>query len=73
MRRQCPRCGALLTGDEIALHRKLISRAATEYFCLDCLAQHCSATRAQLQSLIDYYHRTGVCTLFVRQTPPEEP
>lgn len=60
------RCGAGLTGDEIALYKKMISRAANAYLCLDCLAAECSATRGQLEQLIAFYHRTGICTLFVK-------
>ena len=64
--RLCMNCGAHLTGDEIALHKKLLDRAAVEFLCLDCLAEHCAATRGQLEQLIAYYHRTGICTLFVK-------
>ena len=60
------RCGAALTGDEIALHRKLIFRQAEEFLCMDCLAQDCSTTRGQLEKLAAYYHKTGICTLFVK-------
>lgn len=63
-RHNCCRCGAGLTGDEIALHRKLISRQAREYLCLDCLAAGLGVPRVKLEQLIDYYHRSGVCALF---------
>jgi hypothetical protein len=59
-------CGGGLVSDEIALYKKLVSRGAEEYLCLGCLARSCSTTREKLQSLIDYYHRTGVCSLFVK-------
>ena len=62
----CMRCGVFLTGDEIALHRKLLSRDAREFLCLDCLAEDCGTTRGKLQQLIDYFHRTGICSLFVK-------
>lgn len=59
-------CGAQLTGDEIALHKKMLSRSAEFFFCLDCLAEECSTTRERLEQLISFYHRTGICTLFVK-------
>lgn len=65
-RHQCMRCGKYLTGDEIALHQKLVSRAATEYLCLCCLAEQLSTTREKLEGLIAYFHRTGICGLFVK-------
>ena len=64
--RLCMDCGTRLTGDEIALYKKLISRGAEDYLCLDCLAEMCATTREKLEGLIAYYHRTGICTLFVK-------
>lgn len=66
-RHVCMKCGASLSGDEVALHRKLVYRAATEYFCIDCLAAFCSTSRARLEQLVSYYHRTGECILFAKQ------
>ena len=66
-RHHCIKCGTALSGDEIALHRKLICRAATEYFCMDCLANFCSTSRERLEALVSYYHRTGECILFAKQ------
>ena len=68
---RCMRCGAGLTGDEIALHKKMISRGAEEFWCLDCLAAECSTTREKLERLIAFYHRTGICTLFVKYEQSE--
>ncbi len=65
-RHTCMRCGAGLCGDEIALYKKLVFRGAEEYLCLDCLAADCSTTREKLETLIAYYHRTGICTLFAK-------
>ena len=64
--RRCMRCGAGLTGDEIALHKKRICRSAEEFLCLDCQAADCGATREKLERLIDYFHRTGICSLFAK-------
>jgi len=63
--RCCMRCEKLLTGDEIALYRKLIWREATAYKCLDCLSDDLSVTRQRLEALIEYYRRSGTCCLFV--------
>lgn len=62
----CMKCGAVLKTDEIALYRKLISRGAQKYSCLNCLAEYLNVTKEDLEKLIEYYHRTGVCSLFVK-------
>lgn len=62
----CMRCGAELHGDEIALFRKKVCRQATEFLCLNCLAADIPTTREKLEALIQWFYRTGVCTLFVR-------
>lgn len=59
-------CGAALCSDEIALYKKLVFRSAEDYLCLDCLAGQLTTSREKLQGLIDYYHRTGICTLFAK-------
>lgn len=66
MKHQCMKCGAELCSDEMALYRKLVFRAATEYLCLDCLAGEMRTGRERLQSLINYYRRTGTCCLFTK-------
>ncbi len=66
MPRRCMRCGAALTGDEIALYRKLVFRRAEEFLCMDCLAADCSTTRDRLEDLAAYYHKTGLCSLFAK-------
>ena len=58
-RHLCMDCGAALSGDEIALHKKIICRAAEQYYCMDCLAAFCSTSRERLEQLVSYYHRTG--------------
>ncbi len=63
---QCMKCKETLSGDEIALHRKLISRAAREYMCLDCLSGYFNVERQKLENLIAWYHRTGQCVLFAK-------
>lgn len=63
----CERCGAGLSADEIALHRKLFNRGAASFWCLHCQAEYLGSTREQLQALIDRYHETGECMLFTKK------
>lgn len=60
----CRRCGAALFYDDVALYRKLVLRSATSFLCLDCLAADLNTTRDKLEALIDYYRKSGQCTLF---------
>lgn len=60
----CMRCGAPLFYDDMALYRKMVLRNATEFLCLDCLAVDLNTTREKLEALIDYYRKSGHCTLF---------
>ena len=59
----CIKCGKLLTDDEIGLHRKLVSRAATQFACIDCLSRHFKIDRDELRRRIEQWRRDG-CTLF---------
>lgn len=60
----CKKCGSELLADDIAIHRKLISRNAEEFLCIDCLAEHFGCTRKDVEELIAYYRESGECTLF---------
>lgn len=62
----CKICGAQLTSDEIALHRKLFSRAAKAYMCLDCQAKYLNVSRERLENVIEMYHKSGTCVLFAK-------
>ena len=35
----CMQCGRELTGDEIGLHKRIINRGDTSYWCIGCLAK----------------------------------
>ena len=61
---RCKRCGAALKLDDIRIHKKMISRAASEYFCIDCLAWYANTTRAEIERYIAYLKQTGICQLF---------
>lgn len=60
----CKECGAPLHDDDMAIYRKLIYRAADEFLCIDCLARHFGCSREDVENLIDYYRKSGECTLF---------
>ncbi|MBQ6384217.1 MAG: hypothetical protein IJQ88_08765 [Clostridia bacterium] len=59
----CTACGKALGRDETGLSRKLISRAARDCYCLDCLGKRFHVSRAQLQEMAEHFRRAG-CTLF---------
>lgn len=63
MERLCVSCSAPLTRDDIALHRKLVNRNATEYMCIKCLASYFSITEKQCRELVDHF-RTAGCSIF---------
>ena len=63
---QCTHCAAFLTSNEIALYKKLISRDAENFLCLDCFASELSTTREKLEDLIERLYQMGTCSLFVR-------
>ena len=59
----CDACGDRLTGDEIALNRKLNGLEPDEFLCLTCLAEELGVTKRYLQIMIENYKESG-CTLF---------
>lgn len=60
----CDKCGKELTKDEIALTKKLISRNAIEYLCIDCLASYLCTTTEALVEKIEQFKDEG-CELFI--------
>lgn len=60
----CFKCGASLGSDDIAIYQKLVTRNAQEFLCIDCLADYYKTTREAIQERIDYYRKSGNCTLF---------
>lgn len=67
----CIKCGRRLTNDEIGLHKKLVSRAATEYMCMDCLCAYFSMSTDSAKTLIERFRKSG-CTLFASVKESEE-
>ncbi len=66
MTERCKQCRRPLSPDEIAVTKKLISRGAREYLCVQCLAAYFEVKPEDILERIEYFRRTG-CTLF-RQT-----
>lgn len=60
----CKKCGAPLLADDIAIYRKLVTRNAEEFFCIDCLADYFRVPRKAIEERIRYYRESGTCTLF---------
>ncbi len=60
---KCMKCGKELTNDEIGIHKKMINRGATEFYCLKCLAEETDTTEERLRERIEYFRRQG-CLLF---------
>ncbi len=60
----CKQCGKPLSRDEIGLHKKMINRGATEFFCLQCLAGYFNAPPDLLKEKIKQFRKDG-CTLFL--------
>ena len=59
----CMKCGRKLKRDEIALTKKRITRGATEFMCLTCLAEHFKVSEERLEEKIQHFKDSG-CTLF---------
>ena len=60
---RCRECGKPLTGDEVAVTKKLISRGAAEFLCVSCLAAYFEVRPEDIRERIAYFRSTG-CTLF---------
>ncbi|MBO7405729.1 MAG: hypothetical protein II889_12965 [Clostridia bacterium] len=60
---KCMKCGKTLTNDEIGIHKKMINRGATEFFCLRCLAEFTHSTEDRLRERIEHFRAQG-CLLF---------
>ena len=59
----CMKCGKTLTYDEIGIHKKMINRGATQFFCLACLAAYTGSTEERLRERIEHFRKQG-CLLF---------
>ena len=59
----CVQCQKELTGDEIAIYRRLIYRDAEDYMCKECLAKYLGVPTEVIDARIAYFKKIG-CTLF---------
>lgn len=59
----CYRCGAPLSRDEIAIHKKLVNRGAEKHLCKSCLALAFEVSEDLINEKIEWFRKTG-CTLF---------
>lgn len=68
----CAVCGKPLSRDEAAVTKKLISRGATAFLCVDCLADHFEVKPSDILERIDHFRATG-CTLFAHESDAPRP
>lgn len=62
---QCNHCGRQLTGDEIAVYRKLVDRMAEKFLCKTCLAAYFEVSEDKIDKKIEQFKLIG-CLLFVK-------
>ncbi|MDD6236483.1 MAG: hypothetical protein PUB00_03780 [Clostridiales bacterium] len=60
---QCRKCGKALTGDEIAIYRKLICRTAQNFLCKECQAAYFGCSIELIDEKIRQFRESG-CFLF---------
>jgi len=63
MEANCIKCNKVLLPDEIGATKKFVNRGATEFLCLDCLAQRFKVSRSLLEEKIEFLRENG-CSLF---------
>ena len=63
-KKNCVDCGRVLSKDEIALNKKLVSVDIEDFQCLECLSISIGCEVEDLQTKIDEFKEQG-CTLFL--------
>lgn len=66
MQEKCLACGAPLTGDDIAIHRKLVNRGADRFMCIRCLSGYFNVDEKLIYEKIAYFKEQG-CMLFSKE------
>ncbi len=59
----CEKCGRLLSTDEIAVYRRMVSRSAERFLCKNCLAEYWGVPPAVIEEKIVHFRAMG-CLLF---------
>jgi len=59
----CMNCDRPLTADEVAVHRKLVSRESSKFMCKTCLAAYFNVPEEKIDQKIIQFKRQG-CLLF---------
>jgi hypothetical protein len=59
----CADCASPLRRNEIAITKRLVSRGATQFYCIGCLARRLGVTPAVIEHKILEYQEMG-CSLF---------
>jgi uncharacterized protein YlaI len=60
---KCFKCGKEITNNEVGLTKKLINRSATEYMCIECMANYFGVSVERLNEKVEEFISAG-CTLF---------
>lgn len=60
---KCIKCGKEITNNEMGLTKKLINRSASEYMCIECMAEYFGVSVERLNEKIEEFKHAG-CTLF---------
>lgn len=63
LQRACRQCGKTLTRDEKAIYYRLVSRAASDFLCIPCLAEYFKCRVKDIEDRIVNLKKMG-CTLF---------
>ena len=59
----CKTCKRELTGDEIAIYKRLVNRSAHVFLCKTCLAAFFKCAETKIDEKIFHFRNMG-CTLF---------
>ena len=59
----CTKCNKVLINDEVAIYKRLVSRGATEFLCIDCLSEYFKCDKSLILDRIISLKAMG-CTLF---------